>query len=72
MPEEVYDGGRNKNTTSALLPPYFATELGRWVNFAILFVTVIIVIIAWGWQTLNKGQEVPWPSLVEQDKDANV
>ncbi len=60
------------NTTSALLPPYFATELGRWVNFAILLVTVIIVIIAWGWQTLNKGQEVPRPSLVEHDKDANV
>jgi hypothetical protein len=49
-----------------------AELLGRWVHFGILLVMVVIVIIAWGWQTLNKGQEVPRPSLVEQDKDANV
>lgn len=51
------------NTTSALLPPYFATELGRWVNFSILLITVLIVVLFWGWRTLNRGRTVPQPSL---------
>ena len=51
------------NTTSALLPPYFATELGRWVNFSLLLATVLIVVLFWGWRTLNRGRTVPQPSL---------
>ena len=53
------------NTTSALLPPYFGTEIGRWVNFAILLVTAVIVVLIWGWRTLNRSQSVPQPSLAE-------
>lgn len=51
------------NTTSALLPPYFGTEIGRWVNFAILLTTAVIVVLVWGWRTLNRGQSVPRPSV---------
>jgi membrane protease YdiL (CAAX protease family) len=51
------------NTTSALLPPYFGTEIGRWVNFVLLLLIVIVVVLVWGWRTLNRGQPVPQPSL---------
>jgi hypothetical protein len=54
------------NTTSALLPPYFATEVGRWINFSLLLVTVLGVVLFWGWRTLNRSQFVPQPSLVEK------
>jgi membrane protease YdiL (CAAX protease family) len=51
------------NTSAALLPEYFGTEIGRWVNFALLFVTAAVVALIWGWRTLNRSQEVPQPSL---------
>jgi membrane protease YdiL (CAAX protease family) len=51
------------NTTAALLPPTFGTELGRWVNFILLMVTAVIVVAFWGWQRLNRSQGVPQPSL---------
>ena len=43
----------------------FATELGRWVNFSLLLVTALIVVLFWGWRTLNRGQSIPQPSLAE-------
>ena len=51
------------NTSAALLPPYFGTEIGRWVNFILLAITALLVAITWGWRTLNRGQTVPQPSL---------
>lgn len=33
------------NTTSALLPAYFATSTGRWANFLILLVLVIVILL---------------------------
>jgi len=53
------------NTTSALLPPYFATEIGRWINFGLLLVTAMIVVLIWGYQSLNHDQEIPRPSIVK-------
>lgn len=41
------------NTTSAMLPPYFATNLGRWVNFSILLAMVVIVLAIWGWREMT-------------------
>jgi membrane protease YdiL (CAAX protease family) len=51
------------NTTSALLPPYFTTEIGRWISFGILLVTVVIVVLLWGRRTLSRNQTIPQPSL---------
>jgi membrane protease YdiL (CAAX protease family) len=51
------------NTTSALLPIYFGTEIGRWVNFVLLLITAGIVALIWGWRTLNRDRPVPQPSL---------
>ena len=51
------------NTSAALLPPYFGTEIGRCVNFILLAITALLVAITWGWRTLNRGQTVPQPSL---------
>jgi membrane protease YdiL (CAAX protease family) len=53
------------NTTTALLPPYFASELGRWVYFGILLITAVVVVLIWGQGTLNREQTVPQPSLPE-------
>lgn len=53
------------NTTSALLPPYFATEMRRWINFGLLLVTAMIVILIWGYRSLNHDQEIPRRSIVE-------
>ena len=53
------------NTTGALLPPYFATSLGRWVNFSILLITAVVVVLIWGRRTLNRDQPIPQPSLPE-------
>ena len=55
------------NTTSALLPPYFATELGRWINFSILLITAVLIVLVWGQRTLNGGRPVPQPSLQEEN-----
>ena len=51
------------NTSSALLPPWFATELGRWLNFGVLIITAVVVATVWGWRALNRDQPVPQPSL---------
>jgi membrane protease YdiL (CAAX protease family) len=51
------------NTTGALLPPYFASEIGRWIYFGLLLITAIIVILIWGHRSLNRDQTVPQPSL---------
>lgn len=45
------------NTTSALLPPFFATSFGRWTNFSILVVIVVIVVGVWGPKTLVRGTD---------------
>ncbi|MCP4164317.1 MAG: CPBP family intramembrane metalloprotease [Chloroflexi bacterium] len=54
------------NTTAALLPPYFSTEIGRWIYFSLLLITALIVVLVWGWRTLNRGRPLPQPSLPEQ------
>lgn len=54
------------NTTAALLPPYFSTEIGRWVYFGLLLITVLIVALVWDWRTLNRDRPLPQPSLPEQ------
>ena len=51
------------NTTAALLPPYFASELGHWIYFGFLLVAAVVVILIWGHRTLNRNQQVPQPSL---------
>jgi membrane protease YdiL (CAAX protease family) len=51
------------NTTGALLPPYFATEIGRWVYFGLLLITSIIIVLIWGHRSLNRDQTVPQPSI---------
>jgi hypothetical protein len=53
------------NTTGALLPPFFASEAGRWINFGLLLVTAVAVVLIWGHRTLNRDQPVPQPSLPE-------
>jgi membrane protease YdiL (CAAX protease family) len=53
------------NTTTALLPPYFASALGRWVSFGILLITAVVVVYIWGQRTLNRDQTVPQRSLPE-------
>lgn len=53
------------NTTAAVLPPYFATSIGRWVYFGLLLIAAISVVLVWGWRTLNKDQVVPRPSIKE-------
>ena len=53
------------NTTGALLPPYFATGIGRWVYFGFLLITAVIVVLIWGWRSLNRDQAVPHPSIQE-------
>jgi len=51
------------NTTGALLPPYFATEIGRWVYFGLLLITSITIVLIWGHRSLNRDQTVPQPSI---------
>ena len=51
------------NTTGALRPPYYATEIGPQVYFGLLLIAAVIVVLLWGWRTLNRGQAVPRPSL---------
>ena len=51
------------NTTAALLPPYFATSIGRWIYFGFLLVAAIIVVLVSGYRTLNRHQVVPQPSI---------
>jgi membrane protease YdiL (CAAX protease family) len=51
------------NTSSALLPAYFATELGRWTNFSLLLVTLVMIGVVWGWRTLNHNRPVPQTPL---------
>ena len=51
------------NASAALLPEFFASELGRWTNVAILLVIVVGVVAIWGRSTLNRGRPVPRPSL---------
>lgn len=53
------------NTAGALLPPYFATGIGRWVYFGFLLLTAIIVVLIWGRRSLNRDQAVPQPSIQE-------
>ncbi|MFC1922656.1 type II CAAX prenyl endopeptidase Rce1 family protein [Chloroflexota bacterium] len=53
------------NTTGALLPPYFASELGRWIYFGFLLITAVVVVLIWGHRTLNRDRSVPQPSLLE-------
>ena len=36
------------NTSAALLPAYFGTEIGRWVNFSLLLITVVVIVAVWG------------------------
>lgn len=54
------------NTTSALLPPYFALEIGRWISFTILLATTLVIVAIWGWQTLSQRQAVPGSSLPDK------
>ncbi len=54
------------NTTAALLPPYFSTQIGRWIYFGLLLISTVIVVLAWDWRTLNREQKIPQPSLPEQ------
>jgi hypothetical protein len=49
----------------SVLPPYPDTEIGRWVNFSLLLITAAVVVLVWGWRTLNRDQPVPQPSLPE-------
>lgn len=51
------------NTSAALLPEFFATDLGRWANFALLLLAVGTISAVWGWRTLNRDQPMPRPSL---------
>jgi len=51
------------NASAALLPEFFATNLGRWTNFALLLVAVGVIVAVWGSKTLNRNQPVPRPSL---------
>lgn len=53
------------NSSAALLPPFFTTELGRWTNFIILLMVAGVVVIVWGWQTLNHDRPLPQPSLTQ-------
>lgn len=54
------------NTTAALLPPYFAVEIGRWIYFGWLLITAITVVAIWGWRSLNRDSAVPHPSLKDK------
>ena len=47
------------NTTAALLPPYFTSELGRWIYFGFLLIAAVVVILIWDHRTLNRDQQVP-------------
>jgi membrane protease YdiL (CAAX protease family) len=49
------------NASAALLPQYFATDLGRWINFALLLVTTVVIGQVWGWRSLNKNKPIPQP-----------
>jgi len=40
------------NATAALLPPFFASALGRWVNFGLLLAFTLVVVAVWGPRTL--------------------
>ena len=54
------------NASAALLPEFFASDLGRWTNFALLLAAVAIIGAVWGWRTLNRDQPVPRPSIQQQ------
>ncbi len=43
------------NTSSALVPPFFVTEVGRWTSFAVLVVVVMAVVSIWNWKTLRRN-----------------
>ena len=54
------------NASAALLPEFFATNVGRWTNFALLLLAVGVIGTVWGWNTLNRDQPVPRPSTQPQ------
>ena len=54
------------NASAALLPEFFATNQGRWTNFALLLVAVGVIGTVWGWKTRNRDQPVPRPSTEPQ------
>ena len=39
--------------TAAAAVPFWTTDLGRWLDFGVLVVTVGIIIWRWGWRHLS-------------------
>ncbi len=42
---------------SAAAVPFWTTNQGRWLNMAVLLLTVGIIIGYWGWQQLTRQEE---------------